>query len=433
MIASLSGVRGILNVDLTLGDVSRFARNFATAAGSDEVLLAMDSRSTGPAIARAVAGSIMSRGVDVLDFGVISTPALFRESRMRKKPAVMVTASHNEPEFNGLKFLVDGKGIGKDLFERTVADEGGLAGPFGKAMIRRTERTTYVDDLVERYGEGSLEGITVALDPGGGAAISHSLKLLRRLGCSVVSLNDAYGVFNRRVDPVADDLQLLRKVVKARGCDIGLGFDCDGDRLVIVDSDGTKRTGDYMLTLAIRELLSETGEGRVVVSQDTTQAIEEVVGSSGGEVFRSKVGEANVVARMQEKGARLGGEGSSGGLIDGEFNYCRDSMLAALVILKALKRKGREVYGSVPSYHQERVALRLPRTKAIRGIKKLGGKYEDADSTDGTKIRLSRHSWVLLRPSGTEDLVRVSAEAESRDKAEKIAKSFSTKIKELSR
>ena len=112
MIASLSGIRGILNADLSLADVSRFAANFAREGGSKEFLLARDSRSTGPAISRAVSAAIVATGGKVLDYGIISTPALFRESRKKRLPAVMVTASHNEPQFNGLKFVADGAGIG---------------------------------------------------------------------------------------------------------------------------------------------------------------------------------------------------------------------------------------------------------------------------------------------------------------------------------
>jgi len=145
------------------------------------------------------------------------------------------------------------------------------------------------------------------------------------------------------------------------------------------------------------------------------------------------VGEANVVGEMKERGARLGGEGSSGGLIDGSFNYCRDSMLAALSIITALKRQGRSFYESVPVYQQERVALRIPKAKALKGIKRLASQYDGADSTDGLKIMLPDRSWVLIRPSGTEDVVRVSAEAPSSEKASLIGKSFAKKLKELSR
>ncbi|HVP23321.1 MAG TPA: hypothetical protein VMS77_05360, partial [Conexivisphaerales archaeon] len=298
--------------------------------------------------------------------------------------------------------------------------------------VKAASKPTYVDDLVARFGEGSCEGIRVAVDLGGGAAITHAVPLLMRLGCEVTSLNDSYGIFNRRVDPVADDLELLRKTVKHKGCDVGLGFDCDGDRLAIVDSAGRKRTGDFMLTLALSEMLASTGETKVVVSLDTTQAIDDVAKKRNAQVFRSKVGEANVVGMMKAKGARLGGEGSSGGLIDGSFNYCRDSMLAALSIIRALKTKGRLFYDSVPAYQQERVALAIPKSKALRGMGKLARNHEGAETSDGLKLMLPGRSWVLIRPSGTEDVVRVSSEAGTAERAEQIAKSFAKKLKELS-
>jgi phosphomannomutase len=432
MIASLSGIRGVLNQDLSLADFARFAVNFGRATGSKEFLLARDTRSTGPAICKAVAAGLTSLGGMVYDYGVISTPALFRESRETGLPAVMVTASHNEPEFNGLKFVVEGAGAGQEIFGQVVGGQAANSASFERGLVKRARRPAYAGDLIARFGAGSCEGVRVAVDLGGGAAISHTVPLLSQLGCEVTSMNDACGVFERRVDPVADELNLLRKTVRQKGCDIGLGFDGDGDRLVIVDSSGRKRTGDFMLTLALSEMLGQMGEKKIVVSVDTTQAVEDVARRVKGQVFRSKVGEANVVREMKERGAILGGEGSSGGLIDGSFNYCRDSMLAALAIIRALKREGRKFYDSVPAYQQERVALAIPKAKALRGIRKLAGEYEGADLMDGLKIGLPGRSWVLLRPSGTEDVVRVSAEAPTLEKASQLSKSFAKKLKELS-
>jgi len=431
VISSVSGVRGILNADMTLEDMARFADNFGRIANSPEVLLARDTRKTGPAISRAVAGALVGRGVRVVDFGVVSTPALFRESLTRTRPAVMVTASHNEPEYNGLKFLVNGKGIDQSSFEQVSAPARWELSPVLQGSVRKSLTTRYVDDLVERFGEGSCEGVRVALDLGGGAAIPHALPLLRRLGCEVTSVNDAPGVFNRRIDPTADDLALLRRLVRTKGCDLGLGFDCDGDRLVIVDCAGNKRTGDYMLTLALAQVLSDSKEKTVVVSVDTTQAVDDVARGKGAKVLRSKVGEANVVSKMVENRARLGGEGSSGGLIDSSFNYCRDSLLAALTIARALKRKGNKAYGEVRSFQQRRVAVQLERSKALRAIKALASRSPDADLTDGVKIWLSKRAWVLVRASGTEDVVRVSAEAETASKAEETTRTYSARLKEL--
>lgn len=433
MIVSVSGIRGILNRDLSLADVTRFAENFAGIGGSKEVLVGRDTRLTGPAIWRAVAAGLLASGVTVLDCGVVSTPALFRQSRVTGLPAVMVTASHNEPEFNGLKFLVEGAGMGKEGFDRVVGERVKGRSQFLGGTVKQSARPTYVSDLVERFGEGSCEGARVAVDLGGGAAISQAPLLLKRLGCRVYSANDTPGVFSRKVDPVADELDLLKRMVKERDCDVGLAFDGDGDRLVIVDSGGKKRSGDYMLTLALSEVFRERKVKAAVVSLDTTQAVDEVAKKAGAQMFRSKVGEANVVGKMKEVGAEVGGEGSSGGLIDGTFNYCRDSMVAALLIARAIRREGRGFYRSVPSYHLARVALAIPRRKAERGIKALAAHEEDADRTDGLKLKVTAKSWVLIRPSGTEDAVRVSAEAETAAKASDLAHKFAGKLRELSR
>lgn len=433
MIASLSGIRGKFGADLGPEDVPGLTGSFGRAVGSHEFLVGRDTRTTGNAMARAAIAGLLALGGTVYDYGVVSTPALFRESRLRNLPAVMVTASHNEPEFNGLKFIVGGAGAGKELFDSIVSRSKQEPGELPGGAVRRVPRTSYADDLVDRFGAGSGEGVSVAADFGGGAAISHAVSILSRLGCQVTTLNDAPGVFSRRVDPVADDLALLKRTVREKRCDIGLGFDCDGDRLVIVDSEGKKRTGDQMLTLALSDLLRERGEKKVVVSMDTTRAVDDVAEGLGCRAYRSKVGEANVVAMMNEVGTSLGGEGSSGGLIDASFNSCRDSMLAALAIIRALKKQGRKFYESVPSYHIARTAVQVPRSKVRKAMKSLAREHPGGDATDGLKVALPKRSWVLVRPSGTEDVVRVSAESTTAQKAEALAASFANRLKGLSR
>jgi len=433
MIASVSGIRGVLNEDVSLEDIARFASNFAGMVGSGEILIARDTRSTGPAIARTVASALMSRGVNVIDYGVVSTPALFRESLVRRRPGIVITASHNEPEFNGLKFVVDGTGSTREIVEASTKEGKPAQMSFGAGALTKRPKTSYNDDLVKKFGDGSCKGVKVALDLGGGAAIFHAVPVLQRLGCGVLPINGSPGIFNRKVDPMSDELLALRGVVKSEECDVGFGFDCDGDRLCVVDDNGVKRSGDFMLTLALARMLRESGEKKVVVSQDTTVAIDEVLAKHNGQVFRSKVGEANVVGMMQEKGANLGGEGSSGGLIERTFNNCRDSMLAALQIVGGLKEDGTKFYSSVKSYHQERGAVRISRRKIASVVRALAQSSKGADTTDGVKIWLSRRSWVLVRPSNTEDVARVSAEAESQSEARKIVDKYTGKIRELSR
>ena len=428
-VTSTSGIRGVFNSDLLPEDMAEYTRRFVRLLGQGELLVGRDTRATGPIASRAVTSAILWTGADVVDYGVISTPAIFRESRRKERPAVIVTASHNEPEWNGLKFVVNGRGINQAEFDKILRKGTKAEGHPAPGRLTRPEGFSYNRELVEMAGEGSAQGVKVVLDLNGGAAIGHAPQILRALGCEVSTIGDTRGIFSRTIDPTNDPLEVLCKTVKKEGADVGFAFDCDGDRLALVDSEGRARTGDYMLTLAIREAIQGVDRKDVVVSVDTTQAIDEVVKESGGQVFRSKVGEGNVVGLMAEKGVRLGGEGSSGGVIDAGFNNCRDSLVAAAVIVGALKRRGTKVYGQVRSYHIAREKMGMPRKKGLEAVRKLQKENPGADALDGLKIKTSGSSWVLIRVSNTEDGVRVSAEAPSMKEAEQLAHSYALKVK----
>jgi len=428
-VTSTSGIRGVFNSDLLPDDMAEYGRRFVRLLGAKEVLLARDTRSTGLIASRVVTGAILATGAEVVDYGVISTPAIFRESRLKERPAVIVTASHNEPEWNGLKFVINGRGINQGEFDEVLKKGAKKEGNPPPGTLRRSEGFSYNDDLVEMAGAGSAQGVKVVLDLNGGAAIGHAPVVLRRLGCQVSTIGDARGIFSRTIDPTNDPLEMLCEAVKKDDADVGFAFDCDGDRLALVDSEGKARPGDYMLTLSIKEALQGMERKDVVVSVDTTQAVDEVVKEAGGQVFRAKVGEGNVVGLMAQKGVRLGGEGSSGGVIDADFNNCRDSLVAAAAIVGALKRKGTRVYDQVKSYHLAREKLAMPRKRGLEAVKRLQKENPKADVLDGLKIRTSGSSWVLIRVSNTEDGVRVSAEAPSMREAEQLAHSYALKLK----
>jgi phosphomannomutase len=428
-VTSTSGIRGVFNSDLLPEDMAEYTRRFVRLLGAGELLVGRDTRSTGPVASRVVTSGILGLGADVVDYGVISTPAIFRESRRKERPAIIVTASHNEPEWNGLKFVINGRGINQAEFDGILQRGAKGDGAASPGRLVRPEGFSYNRELVEMAGEGSAQGVKVVLDLNGGAAIGHAPQILRSLGCEVSTIGDTVGIFSRTIDPTNDPLEMLCKAVKKEGADVGFAFDCDGDRLALVDSEGRARTGDYMLTLAIKEALPSVSPKDVVVSVDTTQAIDEVVKESGGQVFRAKVGEGNVVGLMAQKGARLGGEGSSGGVIDASFNNCRDSLVAAAVIVGALRRKGTKVYSQVRSYHIAREKMAVQRKKGLEAVRKLQKENPEADALDGLKIKTSGSSWVLIRVSNTEDGVRVSAEAPSMKEAEQLAHSYALKVK----
>jgi phosphomannomutase len=431
-VISTSGIRGVFNSDLLPEDLGEYARNFVRVIGGDEFLLARDTRATGPVVSRIVTSAVLGAGADIVDYGIISTPAVFRESRRKERAAIIVTSSHNEPEWNGLKFVVDGRQINQAELDKLVhkaPKKDGAPPPPAPGRLVTPEGFSYNRELVEMFSEGSAQGVKVVLDLNGSAAIGHAPDVLRRLGCEVSTIGDTCGIFTRTIDPTVDSLAVLCDTVKKEGAHVGFAFDCDGDRLVLIDSNGKKRTGDYMVTLTIKEALQNMSRKDVVVSVDTTQAIDDVVREAGGQVFRAKVGENNVAELMALKGVRLGGEGSSGGVIDASFNYCRDSLVAAGVIVRALKREGTKVYDKVRSYHLAREKTEMPRKRALRAVKELQKENPAADALDGLKIKTSGSSWVLMRVSNTEDVVRVSAEASSMKEAEQLVHSYMQKVK----
>ena len=280
-VATISGIRGIFNRDLLPADIIAYSRSFSSIAASKEILVGRDTRNTSELIERLVKGALLETGKGVVDYGVISTPALFRESRTRERAAMMVTASHNEPEWNGLKFVLNGRGVVQAEFDRILKPRRSVSQSGAGAAERAGPKPSYGRELVATVGEGSCDGVKVAVDLNGGAAVAHAPAIFRALGCDLTVLGGTPGVFGRTIDPTSDDLELLTKTVRERGCDVGFAFDCDGDRLVLVDSGGRKRTGDYMLTLAIKEMLPGLRDRSVVVSADTTQAVDEVVSELG--------------------------------------------------------------------------------------------------------------------------------------------------------
>ena len=431
VVSSISGIRGVANQDLTPDAVAAYAESFAALTRAGEVLVGRDTRSSGDMFRRAVCGALVAAGVRAVDYGIISTPALFRESRLTNAPAVMVSASHNEPEWNGIKLIVGGRGITQQDLDHVLSPRGAKerAVAPGRVVERRT--SSYNTEVAERAGRGTAEGVSVAIDMNGGAAIAHAPAILEAVGAKVKVMGGSPGIFSRTIDPTNDDLRTLCETVRGEGLDAGFAFDCDGDRLVLVDGEGEKRTGDFMLALALKKMLPSLENRSVVVSVDTSMAVDDVVSQLGGTLYRTRVGEANVVSTMLEKGATLGGEGSSGGLIDGSYNWCRDSMIAVTVIAGALKKGGSRVFREVPSYKQVRMKFPMDRRKAASAIRRLQKESPGADFMDGVRVQESRRAWVLVRASGTEDAVRISAESTSAEEAQELAESYAQRVKKL--
>ncbi|NWG09454.1 MAG: phosphomannomutase [Nitrososphaerales archaeon] len=430
-ILSVSGFRGVVGLDLDLVKIVDISRVFGRFIKEGSCAISRDTRRSGDMVSRTVVSSLLEAGCDVLDLGIASTPALFREvARRNLKGGLMVTASHNPPEWNGLKFVVEG---GRGIFEEELTSLLSSNVTHLMKVGRYSEIfSKYPEDLVSYIGKESCSGVRVALDLGGGVGSLFAPKVFRWLGCRVTTVNDAPGIFSRTIDPTLDSLADLSEQVIVNGCDAGFAYDCDADRVVMVDEKGRKLSVDLVLMLCIEYLMEKRGVRDIVASIDTSMGLEDLVSGMGGRIFYSKVGEANVVREMMERGCKVGGEGSSGGLIIADFVLCRDGTLASSLASMMIRQEGSlsDLIEGLPHYHQIREKIPCGKENVKRVLEALSQDFPDADTTDGIKLK-QKDSWVLIRPSRTEDVLRVSVEATSKDRADGIMRYHLNKIKNL--
>ena len=419
---SISGIRGIFNQDLNLNNIINFSRLFASFIINDSIdsekkcLVARDTRPSSDIILRTVSATIMEKGIDVFDLGVAPTPFVFRES-IKYGNAIIVTASHNPLEWNGLKFVINGRGMFEEELDSIQQQDATSSTGFGKSYHINSK---YILDILEfmrknRYlDDGGKRTNTVGLDPGGGAISSFIPKLYNSMNQDFLSINDIAGISSRSPDPTTDDLFELRNLVLSKKLDLGFAFDMDADRLVVVDRNGNKLSTDLTLLLCIASTLYH-GAKKFVVSIDTSNAIGHMVTNHGGTLNYSKVGEANVVKQLLNLKADAGGEGSSAGFIMPKFNMCRDGILASVIISSLNEDLYDDCIEIASSYSTIRSKVPIESNFQETVIEKFEQKFKAKSfhiiKTDGTKILMDDKSWILLRSSNTEHAVRISVES----------------------
>ena len=415
---TISGIRGIFGDDFTLREVLEFSNNFSLLIKSEKCVIGKDTRPSGDMITETANAALRQNGVNVFDLGTAPTPVVFHEAR-KYGAGLMITSSHNPIEWNGLKFIIDGRMPNERELPQILEKQ-----ELTKSSIGTEEKisSSYIEDAKKIIGD--LAGSPrIAVDIGGGAAKEVAPKLLRELGCNVEVINPDLQTSTRGPDPTADELVDLIEASSSR--DIGFAFDLDGDRLVVV-KNGRKQTPDVTLGLGVAKSL-DLGYKNFVISIDTSVSIEKFIKEHGGTVQRSKVGEANVIDLMIQTNAQAGGEGSSGGFILPEFNYCREGILASGLIVSMLNdSKFNEVLNFMENYIQIRdktIVDAAVQDKVMEKVaSKLNSKYSEIITLDGIKGIIDENSWVLIRRSNTEDIIRISAESNNLEKCKKIVK-----------
>jgi phosphomannomutase/phosphoglucomutase len=424
-----NGIREVVGQRLT----PAFVESVAAAIGQcfpvgPPIAVGWDGRTTSPAIVRIVSGTLALSGHRVLELGLLPTPAIqYSVPRVGAQLGVIVTASHNPPEFNGIKCIAsDGLEVTRDVEERIEAAVEGGSGRFvpydatGEVHSDSLGASRYVEGILERVDRAAIarRKFTVVLDCANGASVVTSPELLRRLGCRVTTLNGHIdGTFpGRRSEPTEANLADLRRTVPAVGADLGIAHDGDADRAVFVDAEGRFVPGEKVLALLARDRARRRPGAVVVVPVSSTQAVDDVVRPLSGEAVYTRVGSPAVTREMQRRSAVFGGE-DNGGYVFPEFQLARDGAMTAAAILDYLARVHltiAEAIRDLPDYTVARRQVPCPtdmRRQVLGALsEELGASGDRVDTTDGLKV-FRGGGWVLLRPSGTEPLMRVVAEA----------------------
>ncbi len=443
MKVSVSGVRGVFPNDLNLEHVIAYVRAFSYLASDNSCILAYDARTSGKLISKVASAVLRSKGLDVYNLGIMPTPVLVRESRGYKSIGIMVTASHNPLNWNGVKFVTNGRCIFDEELKEILArvneskesavmhnNGNNKSNNIGIGREYIIHSTNYIRDSIQFIND-NIKGVDdlaarprVVIDTSIGTVKGYIQKILSNIG-----FKDIVVIDSNEPDPTVRSLAELKMLTSRNG--IGFAFDSDADRLVVVNQ-GKVLSPDDTLLLCIAPIISNGGYDSITVSVDTSNSIRDLASSYNCKVCYAKVGEANVVKSMLNNNSIIGGEGSSAGFIMSNFNSCRDAILASMLILKAYEHIDKILEYS--RYHTKRgkvsISTDIDVNKVIEGIVSKEHDYSEHISIDGAKFIIDEYTWVLVRGSNTEHAIRLSVESISKDKTDTLYKIYEDKIVE---
>lgn len=445
LMVSISGIRGIVGDGLTPEVIVKYTSAYADFIKQGKVIVGRDARITGEMVNKIVVGTLLAKGLDVIDIGIVPTPTVqFTVKTLEAHGGIAITASHNPNEWNALKLLNStGQFMSPEEHEemKTYLSKEVLYESWQK-VGRYSEHFEAIDNHIESILKLNLINVEkikskkfkVLLDCVNGAGVYSAPKLLDKLGVEFLQINcDKSGIFPRLPEPLPENLIETMKAVKENKVDFGIVVDPDVDRLVLITDEGEPFGEENTITQVVKFILSKT-PGNVVVNLSTTRAVEDVAKEFGCKVFRSPVGEANVVKRMKEVDAVIGGEGS-GGVIYPSLHYGRDALVGIALTLQHLAEKDitlSDLKRSLPEYFIAKKKIELKNVTPDEIINSLIFKYksQNLNTDDGLRIDFTDH-WVHLRKSNTEPIIRIIVEAKNKELAESLANKYLKEIQEL--
>jgi len=433
------GVRGVLNVEMTPQLALRLGSAIGTYLGAgSQVLVGRDARSGGEMLVSALAAGLMSMGVRVWNAGMLPTPALqYAVRELGYDGGVMVTASHNPPEYNGIKVIAaDGIEVPRSVeaeieaifFENRVkpVDWRGLA-----EGVRREEKALekYVDGVVSIVDRDRIASCnySVLVDPANSVGALAAPLVLRRLGVKTYTLNGHIdpGFPGREPEPTTNSLMPSARVAVALGVNLGVGFDGDADRAIFIDEKGRIHWGDRSGALLAAYLAEKHRDypRRIYTGVSSSMLVEEYLKPRGVQVVWMKVGSVDISRRLVEEKGLCGFE-ENGGFMNPAHQPVRDGSATLALMLELMSEEhlpASALFDQLPRYYPVKTKIPMSREKALEALERVREAYkgERMITIDGVKI-IGEDYWVLVRPSGTEPVLRIMAEAKSREKVERI-------------
>lgn len=439
LIISVSGVRGIIGESFHPSIFARFGTTFGTFIKGGKVVLGRDSRTSGEMALHALLAGLIATGCEVVDLGICPTQTiLLRAKDLEADGSITITASHNPVEWNGIEFaascgslLSQEQSVELMKIYESCEDKLMPQDKLGSVKQDDTAVERHISKILSLpYIDVSLiksRRLKVVIDCCNGAGSVISPKLLRELGCEVIELScHPDGKFPRHPEPVPEHLSQLCEIVRRQNADIGFAHDADADRLAIVSDKAKAISNEYTLVLASDFILGKQ-KSPVVATVSTSMMMDDIARKHDVPLYRTEVGVGNVVQKMQQVNAVIGGEGT-GGVIFPEIHYTTDGMTALAVIIQQLAETEAtisELISQIPQYSIIKKKIEIPTQELAEALTQKAAKYyagENLDLTDGVKI-IRKDSWVNIRKSGTEPVIRVFSEAGTTEEAEELCDS----------
>ncbi|MBE6503646.1 MAG: phosphoglucosamine mutase [Methanobrevibacter sp.] len=424
-----SGIRGKIASEVTCELALNVGKSLAYYLGNTgSVVVGYDTRTTNLMLEHAICAGLIESGVDVIKIGMVPTPLVgYACEKLDADAGIMLTASHNPSQYNGIKLWnKNGMAYSQNQereIEEIYAEKSYVSVSWDKVghiNVNEEIKGQYIDDLVDMVN--IKKGLKVVIDCASGAGSEISPLVFRKAGCEVTTINSQPDGFfpGRNPEPNAENLQTLMKTVVAIGADLGIAHDGDADRMITVDEKGNISPFDSLLALISKEF-----EGDIVTTVDAGLCMDESV---NGEVIRTPVGDVNVAEVIIKKDASFGGE-PSGTWLHPDFCMCPDGILSGLRMAEVVSRDGKlsELLNNIPSYPNIREKINCSKEAKVKVmenmeelLKNAFDDIEDINSIDGLRLTFSDDSWLLVRPSGTEDYIRITLESRDQQRADYI-------------